>query len=168
MAEPKKRPVKPPGLELMKVSIPLRRVQVPPSQTEVQGIPDLYYQELKAEKKEEERKRAETKKAKLGKSRRQLTVDDYYTSTPIDESVAKAVGIKTPSGIIVTSTKANVEAMVRDKGERLVVQVGAEKQLEDPYRSADLFKGRIPKKAPETIVKAVWPPQVGPSELTKD
>ena len=36
-----------------------------------------------------------------------------------DESVAKAIGIKLPNGTIVSSTRANMENMARDKGEKI-------------------------------------------------
>ena len=87
----------------------------------MKGIPNLYYQELKDERKREESKRAKTKKAKLGNPRRQLTVDDHYSSTPNDQSVAKAVGIKLPSGKIVSYSRANMEKMARGRGENISV-----------------------------------------------
>ena len=58
----------------------------------------MYFQELKDKRRLEESKRARTKKSKLGNSRRQLTVDDYHSSTTNDESMAKAVCIKLPLG----------------------------------------------------------------------
>ena len=66
--------LKPPGLGLLRVSIPLTRVKVPTYPKEVQVIYDLYYQELKEEPK------AKTKKSKQYNPRRQLTVDDYYSN----------------------------------------------------------------------------------------
>ena len=78
-------PTRSPGLEFLQVAIPLTRVKVPGRPTEVKGIPDLYYPELEKKRKLEEKKRARTKKAKLGNPKRQLTVEDYYSSTPNDE-----------------------------------------------------------------------------------
>ena len=179
-------PTRPPGLEFLQVSIPLTRVNVPRRPTEVKGIPDLYYQELKDERKLEESKRAKTKKTKRGNPRRQLTVDDYYSSTPNDQSVAKAVGIKLPSGKIVSSTKANMEKMARDRGENISVipkQGKAKSAKETPIKSraaetteqeveapksSELFRGKIPKRTPAVTSSAAWPPQVGPPELTLD
>ena len=115
----------------MQVSISLTRVKIPGRPTEVKGIPNLYYQELKNERKLEESKRAKTKKAKLGNPRRQLTVDDNYLSTPNDESVAKAVGINLASGKIVSSTRANMEKMTRDWGEKISIISKQEKAKPD-------------------------------------
>ena len=179
-------PTRPPGLEFLQVSIPLTRVKVPGRTTEVKGLPDLYYQELKDERKLEESKRAKTKKAKLGNPRRQLTVDDYYSSTPNDQSVAKAVGIKLPSEKIVSSTRANMEKMARDRGENISVipkQGKVKPAKETPIKSrpaetmeqeiatpksSELFRVKIPKRVPAVTSSAAWSPQVGPPELTLD
>ena len=77
-------PTRPPGLDFVQVSMPLTRVKVPGRPTEVNGIPDLYYQELKEERRQEESKRVRTKKSEFSNTKRQ-TVDDYYSSTLNDE-----------------------------------------------------------------------------------
>ena len=109
MAESNEGPTKPSGLELLQVSIPLTRVIVPIRPTKVKGIQNLSYQELKEERRQEVSKRAKTKKLKLGNPKRQLTIDDDYSSTPDDESMARTVGVRLLNGIIVSSTRANIK-----------------------------------------------------------
>ena len=67
-----------------------------------------------------------------------MTVDDNYLSTPNDESVAKAVGINLASGKIVSSTRANMEKMTRDWGEKISIiskQEKAKPEKKTPVKS---------------------------------
>ena len=90
---------------------------------------------------------------------------------PNDESVAKAIGIKLRSGTIVSSTRANMENMARDKGEKISGKPKqgktTESEIEIP-ESTNFFRGKISKRAPAVTSSAAWPPQVGPPELTRD
>ena len=48
------------------------------SQPIINGIPDLYYLELRQEKLDRQKRKSKTKKNKIGNPRRHLTMDDYF------------------------------------------------------------------------------------------
>ena len=100
--------------------------------------------------------------------------------------MAKAVGIKLPNGKIVSSTRANMGKMARDRGEKISIipkqgktkpakktpvksrhAEATEQEIETPKLS-ELFRDKVPKRAPAVTSSAAWPPQIGPPEMTLD
>ena len=98
--------------------------------------------------------------------------------------MAKAIEIKLQNETIVSSTRANMDYMAKDKVEKISIKpkqgktkpakgtpVGSQQteptEPEIPV-SDDLLRGKIPKQVPAVTGGATWPPQVQPPELTLD
>ena len=126
VAEPQIGSTKYSGIGFLKLSIPLTWVKVPIRPTEVTGILDLYYQELKEGRKQEERRRAKTKKSMLRNPSRRLTIDHYYSSIPDNEPIAKAVGTRLPNLVIVSSTLNKIDMLALAAEQQTAVPTNAE------------------------------------------